>query len=103
MGRSRLILAIAAAAVVAAGVFLFTRADKARASEAAKGAAPRAVPVLLANVEKKDVPIWLEGLGTVAAFQQVSVRPQVDGKLEKVFFKEGEAVKKGQVLAEIDQ
>jgi membrane fusion protein, multidrug efflux system len=72
--------------------------------ESARAAEPktRAVPVLLAAAEKRDVPVWLEGLGSVAAFQQVSVRPQVDGRLEKVFFKEGQAVKKGQVLAQID-
>jgi multidrug efflux system membrane fusion protein len=58
--------------------------------------------VVLVKVEKHDVPIWLEGLGTVAAWQQVSVRPQVDGRLEKVFFQEGQAVKKGQLLAQID-
>jgi multidrug efflux system membrane fusion protein len=74
-----------------------TSHDNARANEKA-----RAVPVLLANVEKRDVPIWLEGLGSVAAWQQVQVRPQVDGRLEKVFFQEGQAVKKGQVLAQID-
>jgi multidrug efflux system membrane fusion protein len=76
-----------------------SRSDSARAAEQQK---PRAVPVLLATVEKRDVPVWLEGLGSVAAFQQVSVRPQVDGRLEKVLFKEGQAVKKGQVLAQID-
>jgi multidrug efflux system membrane fusion protein len=76
-----------------------SRSDSARAAEQQK---PRAVPVLLATVEKRDVPVWLEGLGSVAAFQQVSVRPQVDGRLDKVLFKEGQAVKKGQVLAQID-
>jgi multidrug efflux system membrane fusion protein len=48
------------------------------------------------------VPIWLEGLGTVAAFQQVTVRAQVDGRLDKVLFTEGQAVKQGEVLAQID-
>jgi membrane fusion protein, multidrug efflux system len=58
--------------------------------------------VTLARVETKDVPIWLEGLGTVAAWQQVTVRAQVDGRLDKVFFTEGQAVHKGDVLAQID-
>ena len=60
------------------------------------------VPVTLAKVEKKDVPVWLEGLGTVAAWQQVTVRAQVDGRLDKVLFTEGQAVKKGDTLAQID-
>src|SRR5262245_27842460 len=50
----------------------------------------RVVPVQVATAEKKDVPIWLEGLGTVAAFQQVTVRAQVDGRLDKVLFAEGQ-------------
>src|SRR5215813_7843737 len=43
------------------------------------GSEGRVVTVQVANVERKDLPIWLEGLGTVAAVQQVTVRPQVDG------------------------
>jgi multidrug efflux system membrane fusion protein len=62
----------------------------------------RVVTVQVAPVERKDLPIWLEGLGTVAAVQQVTVRPQVDGRLDKVLFVEGQPVKKGEVLAQID-
>ena len=69
---------------------------------AVAGSAERTVGVQVAKVEQKDLPIWLEGLGTVAAVQQVTVRPQVDGRLDKVFFKEGQAVKAGDVLAQID-
>ena len=66
------------------------------------GSGERTVGVQVAKVEQKDLPIWIEGLGTVAAVQQVTVRPQVDGRLDKVFFKEGQAVKAGDVLAQID-
>ena len=62
----------------------------------------RVVPVQVAAVEHKDLPIWLEGLGTVAAVQQVTVRPQVDGRIDKVLFVEGQAVKRGEVLVQID-
>lgn len=62
----------------------------------------RVVPVQVATAERKDLPIWLEGLGTVAAVQQVTVRPQVDGRIEKVLFVEGQPVKKGDVLVQID-
>jgi len=62
----------------------------------------RIVTVQVAPAQRKDLPIWLEGLGTVAAVQQVTVRPQVDGRLDKVLFVEGQPVKKGEVLAQID-
>jgi len=62
----------------------------------------RVVPVQIAVAERKDLPIWLEGLGTVAALQQVTVRPQVDGKIDKVLFTEGAPVKKGDLLMQID-
>src|SRR5262249_32308847 len=60
------------------------------------------VPVLLAKAETKDVPITLEGLGTVTAYKTANVRPQVDGLLQKVIFREGQTVKKGEQLAQID-
>jgi multidrug efflux system membrane fusion protein len=66
------------------------------------GGGDRVVPVQVATAERKALPIWLEGLGTVAAFQQVTVRAQVDGRLEKVLFEEGKPVKKGAVIAQID-
>lgn len=63
----------------------------------------RPVPVVVAQAEVKDVPVYLDGLGTVAAAYAVSVKPQVDGRLEQVLFKEGQPVKKGEVLAQLDQ
>src|SRR5258706_6527700 len=67
------------------------------------GAGPaRAIPVLVAAATRRDVPVWLEGLGSVAAWQQVLVRPQVEGILEKGYFKEGQRGRKGQVLAQTD-
>ncbi len=77
-----------------------TAATGARAG--AHGAAGRVVPVQVAIVERRDVPVWLEGLGTVAAYQQVTVHPQVDGRLDAVRFIEGQTVKKGDVIAQID-
>ncbi len=62
----------------------------------------RVVPVTVANAQRRDVPIFLEGLGTVSAFQTVTVRPQVDGIIERVFFREGQAVRRGEPLAQID-
>ncbi|HEY3845610.1 MAG TPA: efflux RND transporter periplasmic adaptor subunit [Acetobacteraceae bacterium] len=60
------------------------------------------IPVLVATATKRDVPIYLDGLGTVQAFYTVTIRPMVDGPLVSVDFKEGQEVHKGEVLARID-
>lgn len=60
------------------------------------------VPVVAAKAERRDVPIYLDGLGTVQAFNLVQIRAMVDGPLVEVRFKEGEDVKAGDVLARID-
>ncbi len=105
-------LGIGIVAIGAVAVLLFARArgqgqgKDAAGGDAAKGAhgnaADRPVPVLLAKAATRDVPITIEGLGTVTAYKTVTVRPQVDGRLDKVVFKEGQAVKHGEVIAEID-
>ena len=60
------------------------------------------VPVLAARSETRDVPVYLDGLGTVQAFNLVSVRPMIEGPLIEVRFREGQDVKAGDVLALID-
>jgi multidrug efflux system membrane fusion protein len=60
------------------------------------------VPVLAATPKIQDVPVYLDGVGSVKALNNVTVRAQVDGKLIKVNFKEGQDVKAGDVLGEID-
>ncbi|HEY2903917.1 MAG TPA: efflux RND transporter periplasmic adaptor subunit [Polyangia bacterium] len=65
-------------------------------------AADRPVPVLTAKAVARDVPITLEGLGSVTAYKTVNVRTQVDGRLQRVVFREGQTVKAGELLAEID-
>jgi multidrug efflux system membrane fusion protein len=61
-----------------------------------------AVPVLAARPRTEDVPVYLEGVGSVRALNTVTVRPQVDGKLIAVNFSDGQDVRKGDVLGEID-
>jgi membrane fusion protein, multidrug efflux system len=63
---------------------------------------PTAVAVDVARVRRADVPVYLEGLGTVQAFYTVTVTARVDGQIEKVAFKEGQDVKKGDLLVQID-
>src|SRR3981189_1802502 len=60
------------------------------------------VPVLAATPRTQDVPVFLDGVGSVRALNNVIVRAQVDGKLISVNFTEGQDVKKGDVLGEID-
>src|SRR5258707_3978520 len=76
-------------------------ASKAKAAAAVRaGQAP--VPVVAGKVGRKDVPIYLDGLGTVQAFNTVTVRARVDGQLQKVGFTEGQDVHAGDLLAQID-
>ncbi|AXE32083.1 multidrug transporter subunit MdtA [Chromobacterium phragmitis] len=65
-----------------------------------KGGAPAAVGV--AEVRTMDAPLQLGALGTVASTYTVTVRSRVDGQLEKIHFQEGQLVKQGQLLAELD-
>jgi multidrug efflux system membrane fusion protein len=67
-----------------------------------KSKAARPAPVRVANVETKSVPVRLETIGTVQARSTVQVRSRVDGQLIKAGFREGQAVKKGDLLFQID-
>ncbi len=60
------------------------------------------IPVVTAKASRSDVPVYLDGLGNVAAFYTVTVKSRVDGQLMKVNFNEGDLVKEGQILIEID-
>src|SRR6202142_1059767 len=90
---------------VVAGVFMWRSSQrKAQAQTAAQAsdATKRAVPVVVASAEKKDLPIYLEGLGSVLAYNTVTVKSRVDGQLISVPVKEGQEVRKGDLLAIID-
>ena len=63
---------------------------------------PRITPVTTAKVRKRDMPLYLTGLGTVAAFKTVTLRSRVDGELKNVAFTEGQIVSENDLLAEID-
>ncbi|MCJ8206368.1 efflux RND transporter periplasmic adaptor subunit [Pseudomonas sp. RGM2987] len=67
-----------------------------------KTAAPAAVPVRVVSVEQKDVPRFASGIGTVLSLHSVVIRPQIDGILTQLLVKEGQLVKKGDLLATID-
>jgi multidrug efflux system membrane fusion protein len=67
-----------------------------------RGGAGGTVPVVAGLVQKRDVPIYLDGIGTVQAYNTVVVHPQISGTLTQVDFQEGQDVKKGDPLAVID-
>jgi multidrug efflux system membrane fusion protein len=93
-------------AVAAAGFYgwqRFHREDQAAdAASNAQKSARNAVRVTIAPVEKADFPVYLTGLGTVQGFNTVLVRTRVDGQIDKIAFKEGQLVKQGDLLVEID-
>lgn len=68
----------------------------------ARANVPQTVPVTVATVQQEDLPIYLNGLGSVQAFYTVNVKSRIDGQLVEVKFREGEFVRKGDLLAVID-
>lgn len=74
----------------------------AAAAQKAAAAANRPTPVLVADVQQRTMPIYFEALGTVTAYNTVTVKSRVDGQLIKVNFTEGQQVRKGQLLLQID-
>jgi multidrug efflux system membrane fusion protein len=92
-------------AVIAVGGYAGWRSYAASRAQQASADGPRGpvpVPVKTAAVEKSDFPVYLGGLGTVQGFNTVVVRTRVDGQIDKIAFKEGQLVKAGDVLAEVD-
>jgi multidrug efflux system membrane fusion protein len=98
VGKTRLIMGVAAIALVAVALVNWTGSPAPKA--APKGG--NEVVATMAKAARKDMPIYLQGLGTVQAFYTATVSSRVDGELQKVAFTEGQAVKKGDLLAQID-
>lgn len=73
------------------------------ADQPAPKAPARVIPVATAAVKKRDLELYLNGLGTVTALKTVIIRSRVDGEIMKVAFTEGQLVKEGDLLAEIDR
>ena len=102
-GRARrwpvALLCLLVIAAIGATIWLWPGRSSAPAE---RNRAGQTIPVVTAVATLKDVPIFLEGLGTVQAFNTVTVKPMIDGPLVAVNFREGQDVRKGDVLAQID-
>ena len=101
-GRGFRLTALVLAVVIGGGGAVYWYRGSAEVADA--GRPPRApgrapVPVSVAIASRRDVPIYLTGLGTVQPSSSVGIHSQVDGKLQEVPFTEGQHVKKGDVLA----
>lgn len=86
----------AAAVVLGGGYWLFGGSSSKVAMK------PQAIPVTVTSVEKADVPIYQLGLGSVQGFNTVQVRSRVDGQINQIAFTEGQIVKEGDLLVQID-
>lgn len=113
-GKSRWWLWLAVLGVIALGIWYF-RAGRSTSEAGSKSPAGAerggrhgageenfTVPVVVATAQKGDLPVYLIGLGTVTAFNTVTVRSRVDGQIVKVNFTEGQFVHQGDALIEID-
>ncbi|MBI1778052.1 MAG: efflux RND transporter periplasmic adaptor subunit [Proteobacteria bacterium] len=85
-----------------AGIGWYASRDAAKAAPASPPARAPAPAVVATLAAESDVPIYMAGLGAAQAFNTVTLRARVDGQLEKVSFTEGQEVKAGDVIAQID-
>ena len=89
-------------AVAAAGYFFIDQASRDKARAAAASAAPPGIPVTVGIAQNKDMPVYVRGIGTVQAYKMVTIKSRVDGQIMKVAFEEGQEVKAGDPLFQID-
>ena len=97
---TKLIVGCATAIVLVVGLILILRPHEAKRPTSAAANSP--IPVLAATATAEDVPIILRGLGTVTAFNTVAVKSRVGGNITRINFTEGQEVKAGDLLIEID-
>src|SRR6201994_1098305 len=99
--KHRPILTGLAVIILAGGALAFEHIWPSRDAEAASSAPP-AAPIVAGTVAQHDVPIYLNGVGTVIAYNTVVVRAQIQGQINSINFTEGQQVHAGDLLAQID-
>ena len=92
---------VAVAAALSWGLYERGKTAKGQSAGSPTAGAPP-VPVIVARATQRDMPVYLDGLGSVSAFNTVTVKSRVDGQLVKVAFTEGQEVRQGDLLALID-
>lgn len=105
--KTRIVAAAIAAALIGGGIYMYAGGAfdglmPSRTAAKKKGGDNRPVPVIVAAVEKKTVPVTIETIGQIQAFATVSVKSRVDGQVMEVYFRDGQLVKKGAPLFTID-
>jgi membrane fusion protein, multidrug efflux system len=93
------------AAIVLAGGYIYYRHRQAANDAAAKAKAaqqPRAVPIVTATARKGDIGVYVEALGAVTPVYTVNITSRVQGQVMNVYYREGQMVRKGQSLLEVD-
>ena len=103
--RRRLIIVAVVILLIIGFIFWRIHANNIASQQAAArqaAAANRPTPVQVSDVQQKTVPVFLTALGTVTAYNTVTLQARVSGQLLQVNFREGQAVRKGQLLLEID-
>jgi membrane fusion protein, multidrug efflux system len=98
-GRMKLGLTGVAIVVLAVGIFVYARSDRTHPADASP---VEPIPVIATTVQQHDVPIILTGLGTVTPLNTATIHSQIIGLLVSIDFHEGQSVKKGDLLAQID-
>lgn len=99
MSRSR---AIGLAALVVIMAIVAWRFETTKSARSATAVPPSGIPVTAGTAVARNVPVYVHSLGTVQAYDSVTVRTRVDGQVTKVLFKEGQEVKAGDPLFQID-
>ncbi|HUM12169.1 MAG TPA: efflux RND transporter periplasmic adaptor subunit [Myxococcaceae bacterium] len=101
--RHRSWILVGIAILVVLGVVLLRRArGDASKQPAGPGAQARVVPVGVSAAEKRDVSIWVEGLGNVTSLATVTIRARVSGQIVSIAFQEGSRVRQGDLLVQVD-
>jgi multidrug efflux system membrane fusion protein len=100
--RKSYIMVVGALLLAVAGFALHARTSGVEAAKSQAQARPQPIPVLVASAETKDVPVILRGLGIVQAFNTAPLKSQVGGAVIQINFKEGQDVRTGDLLIQLD-